>query len=728
MESVGYRLREPVDLVARSGIRAALLAVDASSVCLIIPAERAAASGPAFLYRGSREGGAIRRETWIASESDVAFLARVMESERPVAGEAASDATFPACGAILGLRAFLAARVQRSDGVAESGVLVFGRDESRPFSDRDFHVARELAGDVAALLEQSFREAAAQQKLDALTLAIAAGGSERDEQGWHSAVAVALQGVLAATDADLASVHVYGGGALTLVATLAPGGAVERAPTRQAIFPSGTDDELLRTRQAVLVPDTAARDRLHPAAIARGARSSIHVPMLAGGDVVGSLNAEWSRPHRCTPEHASQLGRHAAHLAIAVEHLRQRESLERTIRELAIVADTTAAIAAARGLEEALRALIRGMHELTGAGSGGVRLLTGGGFVGPCRLYAWHGDDRYEWQPAENVEWSNTVRVLTNLHGEYTPDVLAGLPYDNPADREAYAAAHPARSSLIVPIRAGGRVIGALHADSRQPNAFGGELLVPLQVLADQAGGAVARAQLLDLERSARERLAAALVASSTVVYTCHVDGTIDAVEGSPEAIVGFSAAELVGRHVLDLVHPAEREGCARLLEQWTVESQEVRRAETVLLHRSGRPVPVLIATGPRLEDGRLAGSAGAITDLSTVKQLQAERDAALEAHARADGAVRTGRAVAHELGSPLSTVLALTELLVDDPRLPDDVNVDLHSLRGEADRATRLLHKFGRIARYEEMTTPAGPQLDVGRAAREAPASREAS
>lgn len=728
VESLGFRPREPIDLVARAGLRAALLALDAASVCLILPAERDERPGEFSLYRGNRDAGGIRREAWIASDDEAAFFARVARSDVLIAGSAPSDAALPGGRAVAGASAFVALRVPRSDGIDDPGVVVFSRDEPRPFTARDLPVARDAASAVATILEQSYREATMQQQLEALARAIAAGGTEPDGRGWHAAVAVALRGVLAATDAGCAAVHVISGRVRTHVARLPVSGALEWTASREALVAGGTDDELRRTKQPVLVPDAAPRLSLHADACEHGARSSVHVPVVVGGELVGSLNAAWARPHRCTPEHATQLGRLSAHLAIAFDHLRQREDLERTIRELATVADTTAAIAAAPGLEEALRALIDGMRALTGAASGGVRLLAGAGLTGPCRLYAWHGDERYEWLAVDNVEGSNTVRVLTNLHGEYTADVLVDHLHDDLIAREADATTHPARSSLIVPIRSGGRVIGTLHADSLQQNAFGSELLVPLQVLADQAGGAVARAQLLDLERNVRERLAAALVASSTLVYTSQLDGTIDAVEGNVESLVGFSADELVGRPILDLVHPDARAACASLVEPWRRDTREVRRIETAVVHGSGRSVPVLIATGPRREDGHIVGSAGAITDLSAIKQLQAERDAALEAHARADGAVRTGRAVAHELGSPLSTMLALTELLVDDPRLPEDVNNDLLALRGEADRAASLLHKFGRIARYEEMTTPAGPQLDVGRAAREAPAARDAS
>jgi signal transduction histidine kinase len=167
---------------------------------------------------------------------------------------------------------------------------------------------------------------------------------------------------------------------------------------------------------------------------------------------------------------------------------------QRTV--VAIVAETTAAIAAAPDLDQGLRALIRGMHRLTNAESGGVRLLHHADRAeGGCRLLFWLGGDGYEWRDLPDKAGSNVEAVVASGVPTYTADLASlGAQGDSVA-----AAAHDhdgLSSSLIVPLRSRGRVIGTLHADSHRVDAFSPDLLLPLQVLADHAGGAVEQARL----------------------------------------------------------------------------------------------------------------------------------------------------------------------------------------------------------------------------------------
>lgn len=566
--------------------------------------------------------------------------------------------------------------------------------------------------------------------------------------------------------------------------------------------------------------------------------------------------------------------------------------------ELQIVAHTTAAIAAASGLEAALQALLCGMATLTNAERGGVRLLPDPQqHIGPCRLYFWPGPETYVWISAENVPGSDTVQALDRGHGVYTPDVSAPSTIGDFSGSAARMVPRPG-SSLIVPLRAGNRSIGTLHADAAQPAAFRAAQLVPLQVLADHAagaveqaqlreeaterlrrlellqrisaavnagddldtmltrvlqetatyitstggqvalvddqrqlvrgrvginlpdglveatvrrlypaphpeedifalavrtgeqivfgndhpalhrpteqrfqvtdgrrvlttirhggevigvllflwkqqrpptaddlsllrlvaeqlGGAIVRARLAEAESSTREQLLAALHASATMVITYDLTGRLIRVQGASQALLGWDADVMIGRLLRDFLAPVERGRFDRRIANRVRGDRAVLQRELFFQHRLGHTVQLLVTVGPHMDGDRVVGGAGAVTDHGAIRRLQVERDAALAAHARAEGAMRTGQSVVHELASPLGAALGIAELLAADPSLPPGTAEDLHLLQAQVLRAGELLHRFGRIVRYEESETPGGPQLDLDRASRAA--SKEA-
>jgi len=68
--------------------------------------------------------------------------------------------------------------------------------------------------------------------------------------------------------------------------------------------------------------------------------------------------------------------------------------------------------------------------------------------------------------------------------------------------RPTYASAAPPRSALFLPLISGGRAIGIVAAQSRQPNHFSDQDMRRLTILANQAAAAIANAQLYAQERT----------------------------------------------------------------------------------------------------------------------------------------------------------------------------------------------------------------------------------
>jgi PAS domain S-box-containing protein len=276
----------------------------------------------------------------------------------------------------------------------------------------------------------------------------------------------------------------------------------------------------------------------------------------------------------------------------------------------------------------------------------------------------------------------------------------------------------PAAFRVLTPIKYGDETIGVFSAVWTDREDASAEDLALLRLLAEQAGGAVARARLVEAARLAQEQLATGLRNSGTIAYTYDAEGFVDSVVGDVLGVTGWTPEELIGRSVLEFTDHPDHAGMKERIVRRLDGDTEPWQQETFFRQRSGTVIPVLVAGGPRIVEGRTAGGAGVVTNLQRIAEVQAELQRALALKARAEGAVRTGRAVGHELGSPLASIMGLVSLLVDDPRLPADVVYDLRLMGAEVDRAAELLRHFASIARYAEMPSPAGPQLDVRRAA----------
>jgi PAS domain S-box-containing protein len=390
------------------------------------------------------------------------------------------------------------------------------------------------------------------------------------------------------------------------------------------------------------------------------------------------------------------------------------------LRWLEVAQRMSAAVNAAGDLDALLRRLLDEVLAATGAQRGAVfladatrRELRGRALVG------------YPPLPPDVPAHANVRPLFSAPHPDediYAAVVRSGeqlvVSATHPARHRHNAWGLPAAFRVLTPIKFGDEAIGVFSAVWTDREEASAEDLTLLRLLAEQAGGAVARARLVEAARLAQEQLATGLRNSGTVAYTYDAEGFLDSVVGDVLGVTGWTPDELLGQPILEFTDHMDQARMRELIVRRLHGDNEAWQVETFFRQRSGKVIPVLVAGGPRMVEGRTAGGAGVLTNLQRFAEVQAELQRALASKARAEGAVRTGRAVGHELAGPLASIMGLVSLLVDDPRLPADVVYDLRLMGTEVDRAAELLRHFASITRYAEMPTPAGPQLDVRRAA----------
>lgn len=214
--------------------------------------------------------------------------------------------------------------------------------------------------------------------------------------------------------------------------------------------------------------------------------------------------------------------------------------METSLTEQAALAEASGAIAVAGDLDAALQAVFGGVRALLPLDSARVRIPA----VGPeadfstYRELCWQGGDHYTWRYGQLRPGGDTARLLDGGQAQYVADMGQAAAAGNVS---AWLAWHKdgIASSLRAPLRAGGRIVGVLYVNSRQPDAFSVAALGPLQVLADHAGAAVALARLRSQAQEQLRRLAVAERVSATVNAAGDLDELLARVLEEAAALVG---------------------------------------------------------------------------------------------------------------------------------------------------------------------------------------------
>lgn len=209
-------------------------------------------------------------------------------------------------------------------------------------------------------------------------------------------------------------------------------------------------------------------------------------------------------------------------------------------RQHRVLAQAAGQIAAAGDLEAALRAVFTGVRDLAEVDGGSVRIPAAGpeADFSTYREFRWMGGDEYVWRQGQLRSGGDTERLLQTGKGQYVADLAEAAEHGSISARLALDK-YGVRSGLRVPLRAGGRIVGVLYANSRRPNAYSAALLVPVQVLADHAGAAVAHAQLRTQTREQLRRLQVAQRVSSAVNTADDLDGMLTRVLDEATRLVG---------------------------------------------------------------------------------------------------------------------------------------------------------------------------------------------
>ena len=243
-----------------------------------------------------------------------------------------------------------------------------------------------------------------------------------------------------------------------------------------------------------------------------------------------------------------------------------------------------------------------------------------------------------------------------------------------------------------IPIRTGEELAGALLC-LFEPRV---EMLpldeTALDSVARIAGIALANFRLRERLVSSEERYRTLFEESPDALLVSALDGTVLDANEAAVRLYKVSRSEILGRYFGQLICADEREMARRRQIVWAqgrgTFRDRGRRADDVEF-----PIEVEVRV---VELGGQRRFLQLVRDLSDQERLQRELLQAQKMEAI--GQLVSG--VAHELNNPLAAIIAFSQLLRGDTRLPEDMKHDAGLLVQEADRTRRIVQNLLDFAR----------------------------
>ncbi len=319
--------------------------------------------------------------------------------------------------------------------------------------------------------------------------------------------------------------------------------------------------QMLESRQPIIVADTQTNPDWIAFEEEDWIRSYIGAPILVKGRTIGFLNLDSTTPEFFTAIHAERLQVFADQAAVAIENAHLYDSIRQNVEELALLYRASAQLINPGADVETLAAQIASVvtKEFKSAHCA-VWLMDETGRILKRLVEA--GELRVSCPPLLPVHGTGLIAAAAR-NGEviYVPDVR-----DDPRYLDGNSAT---RSELAVPLKAGGRVIGALNLESPTLDAFDERTRRIVMAFAERAGLALENTQLLarlDLARRAAEE--ASQLKSEFLANTSHelrtpltgiigslsmvLDGLCDQPEEEREFIqIAYTASE----HLLAIIN-----------------------------------------------------------------------------------------------------------------------------------------------------------------------------
>ncbi|MES1247448.1 MAG: GAF domain-containing protein [Actinomycetota bacterium] len=244
-------------------------------------------------------------------------------------------------------------------------------------------------------------------------------------------------------------------------------------------------------RRPIVLSDVDHADVLNPVLREKGIKTLLGVPLLIEGHAIGVLHVGTLTPRIFDANDVDILQLVADRVALAIEHARVFEAERVARRRLEDVQSVTDAALGVLELDELLDELLLRIRSILSADTAATLLLD-------------EETNELVARAAKGIEEEVEAGVRIPMGGGFAGRVAATrapviLPHvDETVVLNPILVEKGIKSLLGVPLLVGERVIGVLHVGTLTPRVFTEEDVQLLQVVAERAAVAIARARLLE--------------------------------------------------------------------------------------------------------------------------------------------------------------------------------------------------------------------------------------
>ncbi len=201
----------------------------------------------------------------------------------------------------------------------------------------------------------------------------------------------------------------------------------------------------------------------------------------------------------------------------------------------------------------------------------------------------------------------------------------------------------------------------------------------------------------------ARREIDAVLEATAEAVLGLDLDRMVIRLNAAGSRLLGFNEEDARGRPFQDVLHagltdPEDRAARpeARAVRRAMESGETVRSVDGQVHPRGGEAVAVRWSLRPLVDGREVRGAVVTVTDMREVRRAEIALRRAVQAREE------TLAVVGHDLRSPLASIAAGAELLLDVPLPPHKQRRQLTLIRSAADRMNRLIQDLMDIARMD--------------------------